>query len=120
MPCRWFTGEEGHGVARVQGRQNLGPPEDLDQAQGGDGGEPEQHDGAEDLADALGSLALEEKQAEEDAAGNGQDEGFGGAGGHIEPLHRREHRDDRGDDAVAIEQGGAEDAQDDETFHRSL
>ena len=110
--------EEGHGVARVQGRQNLGPPEYLGQAQGRDGGEPEQHDDAEDLADALGSLALEEKQAEDDAAGNGQHKGFGSAGGYIEPLHRREHRDNRGDDAVAIEQGGAEDPQYDETFNR--
>ena len=103
--------KEIHGMARVQGRQNSRRPQYLHQAQGGQGEEPKDHDGAENLADALRSLALDEKEAQQDAAGNGQDKRLGRRGGHIQALHGREHGDDRGDQPFAAQEGGAKDGQ---------
>ena len=41
----------------------------------------------------------------------GMTSGSSSGSDHLEPLHRRQDRDRRGDHAVAEEQGGAEDAQ---------
>ncbi len=97
--------EQADGVARIQGAQHPGMLHDLDQAQDGQGGEPDQHDRPEQLADAGRAAALQHEQKEQDDHRQGHDMGLQSRGRGLQAFDRREHRDRRGDQAVAIEQG---------------
>ena len=77
-------------------------------AQGADGGEPQQHHRAEQLAHPFGAAVLEQEEGEQDPYRDRQDVGLEDVGRDIQALDRREHRYGRGDHAVAVEQGGAE------------
>ena len=92
-------------------------------AGGGDAGEPGEGDRSEIHADPAGAALLQGEHADEDGGRHARDEHRQEAGGQ-RPLEAfvgfpdafqgRQHRDGRSDDAVAEEQGGAEDAQQDE------
>jgi hypothetical protein len=100
--------EEADGVQRVQGHQHGRVLDDVGQAQGDQGEEPDQGDRPEELADAAGAEALHREQRGEHQQRDGDDHGMHGRRRHLQALDRREHRDGRRDDAVAVEDGGAE------------
>ena len=114
-----MTAEEVYRIAWIQGRQNPGQPDYLHQAQQGQGQEPEDHDGTEDLADALRSLTLDQKEAQYHPTGKRQDKRLGCGGGHIQALHGGEHGNDWSDEAFAAQQRGPEDGQEDQQVDSS-
>ena len=59
-------------------------------------------------ADALRAEALNDEQADQHADRDRQHPGLQRRGHDLEPLGRAEHRDRRCDDAVTVEEGGAE------------
>jgi hypothetical protein len=95
-------------VARIDGEQHLGTARDTDDAEHGDGHEPQQHDRAEGAAHDRRSAVLDGEQSDQDRDRHRQHIGLEDRGADIEPFQRAEHRDRRGDDAVAIDQRGAE------------
>jgi hypothetical protein len=100
--------EESDRVARVQGGEHRRDVDDLARAQPGQDQEPQQHDRAEDAADAPGSLALKGEEQHQHGAGGRDHEGVGPGGDGGEALQGGQHRDGRGDESVAVEQGRAE------------
>ena len=72
------------------------------------GDQPQHHDGAEELADALRAVLLHPEQQEQHEQGDGNDVFLEGGRDHLQAFDRRQHRDGRGDHAIAIEQAGAE------------
>jgi hypothetical protein len=76
----------------------------------GDGKKPDDHHRAEDPADRSGSSALHREEQHNDDRRDRDDQYFERRVEDLEPFHRGQHRDRRGDHAVAEEQRGAEDA----------
>ena len=75
------------------------------------GGEPHDHDGPEQPADPAGAEPLDHEQADEDGERERHDHVRPRRVEQLEPLGGREHRDRRGDHAVAEEHRRAEDAE---------
>jgi len=98
------------GQTRVHGPQHIGTLDDPDRAGPADGDEPDQRDGAEQLADRAGAVALQRVQAEQDHQGQRHDVGFERRCRQLQALDRGQHRDGGRDDAVAVEHGRAGDA----------
>ena len=107
-------GEEPDAVPRVERQQDRRRPDDLDRAEGPDRREPDEHDGAEDAPHPPRPVALAEEQEKEEHEREGQDVVLELGRRHLEPLGRAQHRDRRRDDAVAVEEGGAEQAEPDQ------
>ena len=102
--------EEADGVHRVEREQHGRLPEDAADAQDRERREPEDHDRAEDRADAGGAAALEDEEQHEDDDRDRDDVRLEERRGHFEPFDRAQHGDGRRDHAVAVEQRRAEDA----------
>ena len=90
---------------------NLRLLEDLPQPQKREGREPNEHHRAEQLPDVAGATRLDREQADEDQAGDRNDEALEGWAGDGEPFDGRKHGDRRCDHAVAIEERRADDGQ---------
>ena len=75
--------------------------------------EPEGGDRAEERRHAGGAEALDGEQADQDHEAERHHVGIEGGRHQLEALERREHRDGRGDDGIAVEQRGAHHAEDD-------
>ena len=88
--------------------------DDTEQAEYCNGGEPEQHDRPKDAADTGGAARLDEEQAEQYCQGRRQHVGLERVGDDVDALQRTQHRDCWCNDAVAVDQGRAEQAHDDE------
>ena len=86
----------------------------MHDAQHGQHGEPEQHDGAKQPADPRGAAALDHEHADQDHDGDRQHVGGKQRRHGLEPFDGAQHRDGGGDHAIAVEHGGAEDAKQDE------
>ena len=71
--------------------------------------EPHHHHRPEHLADLFGAAALQQEQPHQDDQGERHDPGLEGVG-CAQAFHRRQHRDGRGQHAVAIEQRQAQQA----------
>ena len=56
-----------------------------------------------------------QKRRIRDHAGQGQDQGLGLGGGYFQTFQGGEDRDDRGDETVTVEQGGAEESGQDQS-----
>ena len=82
-------------------------PEDPDQA---DRNEPPEHHRSEDVADEIGPLALDQEQGGQDRDGDGNDHRRERGRVDLETFDGAEHRNCRGDHAVAIQQCGADQA----------
>jgi hypothetical protein len=114
----------------VQAFEGIESPQDLPEdrvvehqgqdAESADDSEPDHRDGSEIHADAPGADLLEPEDADEDEHGGGRDEVFEEAGrertvqafvGLLDAFQGGDDRDRGGDDPVAVEQGGAEDAE---------
>ncbi len=100
-------------VARVERHQHAGMADDTEQPERADRHEPERHDRAEQTADARGALGLQAEQRDENADRERQHVGRECRQRCLDPLERAQHRYRGGDGAVAIEQGGAENAKGD-------
>ena len=94
-------------VVRAERPQDLRVPHDVRHAQQRDGDKPHQRDGAKKLADAARAALLHGKQAKQHHQRDRDHVVLEVVRHHLQPLHRRQHRDGRGDNAIAIEQRGA-------------
>ena len=103
-------GRELDRAQRIDRCEDLRRLHDAADAEGGQHEKPDQHHRSEDPADEGRAPALHEEQADEDRERDRHDEAV--EAGRVDPqaLDRREHRDGRGDRPVAVEQGGADEA----------
>ena len=104
--------EQGDAVERVDGAQHPGCLHDLGDAERRQDPEPEQHDGAEEGADAAGAAALDGEEGEQHHGRERQDVGRQRRGGGLQPLDRRHDRDRGRDQPVAVEQRQAGERED--------
>jgi hypothetical protein len=79
-------------------------------AQHGNGGKPNQGDGAKEFANACGASFLHGKQAKQNDQGEGDHRLFKGRGDNFQTFYGRQHRDGGGDHTIAIKQTGAKDS----------
>jgi len=84
---------------------------DLLHAGGRQRQEPQADDGAEPAADETGSETLHREQADDHEHGERHRPPLQRRRHQLQPFHGAQHRDGRRDDAVAVEQRGAEHAQ---------
>jgi hypothetical protein len=101
---------EGEGVGGRQRREHPRLPEDPEHAERRDRGEPEGADRPEHGAHRAGAAVLRQEQRHQDRGGERDHRLPEGGRDHLQALDGGEHRDRRGDDAVAEEQAGAGDA----------
>ena len=106
-----LAGDEAQGKQGVDGTQDVGMSGDLHCAHDRDHDEPQHHHGPKQSPDAGRAVLLHQKQPQQDHQRERNHPGLEGVRDHLQPLDRREHRDGRGDDPVAVEQAGPEDAQ---------
>ncbi len=104
-----MMGEVVPSVMGRKGPENFGIEAEVVGAKGANRAEPDNHDGAEELADGTGALALDSEQGDEDGTAEGNDEGGGFREGDGEAFGGAEDGDGGSDDAIAVEQGGAHD-----------
>ncbi len=95
-------------MMRAQCAQDLRCANDPAQAEHADREEPDQHDRPENVADERGSLALNQEQANQDRDADRNDDRRELGCVELEAFHGAQDRDCRRDDAVAIEQRGAD------------
>ncbi|MFO0875491.1 MAG: hypothetical protein U0575_16205 [Phycisphaerales bacterium] len=103
--------EEVDAVDGIECREHVRVSRDREDAQRGDGDEPDDHHRSEDGADPRGSGRLHGEEPDQDGDRQGNHPVLEPRRRHGDALDGAEHRDRRGDRAVAVEQGGAEDAQ---------
>ena len=107
-------GEELHPVARRQRAQDAGVVRHLHGAHHAEHAEPDDHHRPEQVADNTRAEALNREQHAEDRHRDRQHERVQARHRDLQPFHRGEHRDRRGDHAVAVEQRGAGDPERDQ------
>ena len=95
-------------MKRIEGGQDARLVDDLERAQGGDHDEPDQQDRPEDTADPRRALVLNGEQPGEQQHGQRYDRTRQSRRGGVQTLHRSQHADRRGDEAVAEQQPCAE------------
>ena len=94
-------------IERPEHRRMLRNTPDAERA---DHHEPERHDRPERLADPRRALRLKREQPDQHCHGRRQYVSVEGGRDHLQTLERRQHGDRRRDGAVAVDQGGAEQA----------
>ena len=102
--------QEFEGTQRVEGREDRRMLRDLHCAGDREHREPDDDDRTEQLADGGRSIALAEEEADDHGHRDRQHVGLERRRDRLQPFHRAEHRDRRRDDAVAVEERGAEHA----------
>ena len=105
---------ETHGVPRIEREEDTGQTPNLDQPEHAEDPEPEQHDRAEDRADAGGASLLEREQQQQNDHRDWQHEFVDAVRRGLQPFDRAQHRDRWRDHAVAVEQRRAEQAERDQ------
>ena len=103
---------EGQRVQRVERLQNHRVGGDLRHAQRRNHNKPEQRDRPEELANARRPPLLHKKQEKQNNQRQRNDVLMELGRDHLQPLHRAQNRNRRGDDAITIKQASAEDAND--------
>ena len=101
-------------VDGVQRRQDGRVLRDAEKAEEADTHEPHQHHRAEDAADEAGALPLDREQPDQDDHRDRHHEGRKAGRVDLEALDGLEHRDRRRDRAVAVEESGADQADDEQ------
>ncbi|MDT4849564.1 hypothetical protein FQZ97_836880 [compost metagenome] len=76
------------------------------------GQEPQHHHRSEQLADPLGTVLLDQEQADQHHQRHRHHPVLDAVEGDLQPLHRRQHGNRRGDHAVAVEQRRTDQAED--------
>ena len=102
------VGEEADGVRRVDGGEDPRRVEDVRDAEHREDDEPDEHHRPEDRADARRPLLLDQEEDDEDDDDDRLDVGLERRRDDLEPLDGGEDRDGRRDDAVAVQERGAE------------
>ncbi len=106
--------QEADPIARPDGPEDRQVFLQVEQAQRSEHQEPDRRDRAEEGGHPVRALGLEQEQTDQDHRRRRQDVGrehLPHVRRILQTLGRREHRDRRGDDAVAVEQRCADDAQ---------
>ena len=106
--------EEVQRVERIDGDQNTGVLNDAANAEDGDGREPDERDGSEHRPDAGRAAALKEEQPDQNDDAGRRDVLAEDGIDHHQPFDRSEDRDGWGQNAIGIEKGCAEQAEDDD------
>ena len=99
-------------VERTERGQHRRGLDNAVDAERGENDEPADHHRPEDLPDDSGALLLHEEQADQDDDGHGHHDRRQRRRIDLEALDRAQHRDRRRDRAVAVEQGGADEPDD--------
>ncbi len=99
------------GVPGVEGREHARIVVDVRQGGQAKRQEPDHHDRPEEGRDLARPPALDEEQRHDDRDRDRQHVMLEGRRDELDALHRRQHRDRRGDDGVAVEQGRTEQPQ---------
>ncbi|MCY1173466.1 hypothetical protein D9M73_136260 [compost metagenome] len=115
-PVSSAMGQEADCVTRIEGGEDAGIANDPGEPKDRDNKKPEQHDRAEGGANSSRAEPLGCEEDNQDGDGRRHDEGLERTRHDIDTFERAEHRDGRRDDAVAIEQGRAEQAHDGQDF----
>ncbi len=102
--------QEGRRVQRIERGQDGWRLDDVDHAHAGQRGKPQHHDGGKIAADAGRAVRLYRIQRHQHHHRQRHHIRTEGGRGHFQALDRRQHGNGRRNHAVAIEQGGAEDA----------
>jgi hypothetical protein len=102
-------GEKLHPVARRQRAQDAGVVRHLHGTHPAEHAEPDHHHRPEQVADDARAKALDREQHAEDRHRDRQHQRVQARHRDLQAFHRGEHRDRRGDRAVAVEQRGAGD-----------
>ena len=113
-PDQPMIGEESHSVDRIEGSEHAKVLHDVSDARDGDGDEPDERDRAEECGDLGGAAGLHREQAEQDHHRQRDDVRLESGSNDLEAFDRRQHRDRRGDHGIAVEQRGADDAEQDD------
>ncbi len=93
-------------IAWVEGFQHHGILQNAVHPQHANAEKPQHGDFAEQPADFAGAVFLHQKQPDQNTDGNRQNHFLELRGRHAQTFHRRQHRNGRGDDGVAIKQRG--------------
>jgi hypothetical protein len=101
-------------MMRAQCAQDLRRANDPAHTEHADDEEPYQHDRSEYVADERGSLALHQKQANQDCDADRNDDRRELGCVEFEAFHGTQDRDCRRDDTIAVEQRGADQADDEQ------
>src|SRR5579871_4611002 len=112
-------GEIKHGMMRADRREDGWTLNNAPEAEHGNRQEPDEHDRPKNVAHELRSLSLHQEQGDQDRDGNGNDHRCQGRRVDLQTLDRAEHRDRRRDHAIAIEQGGTDQADDEQRGARA-
>ena len=95
---------------RADGLQNGRVSDDLRNTQQGQHTKPHQRDGPEEFTDAGRAAFLHGKQAKQNDQRCRDDIAFEGRRNHFQSFDRRQHGNSRGDDTIAIKEGRAKNA----------
>ncbi len=105
-------------VRGIEREQDLRMTRHLGAAETRQHDEPHRHDRAEELADYAGAAALEQEQRHQQHDRDRQDVGLEHRRRDLKAFDRAQHRNRGRDDAVAVEQGGADHAGGDDPTRR--
>ena len=101
---------EAQRIVRAHGPQHRRVVHDVRNTQHRNGGKPHQRDGTEELADVGRAALLHGKQHEQNDQGQRNHRLLEGRRHHLKTFHRRQHRNGRGNDAIAVKQASAKNA----------
>ncbi len=109
---------EGNGVERIEREQDFRTTHDLRQCRKPDNQEPDQHHRSEESGDACRAARLNREQRDQDQDGDRHDIGVERRGDELDAFDRRQHRERRRNDGVAVEQRTRDDAEQDDDAGR--
>ena len=106
--------QEHHAVGWIERGKHAGILRDMGNAAECKRDEPDKRDRAEESRDPRRAVRLHREEAEQDQHGERDDIVFERRRGDLQAFDRRQHRDRRRDQGVAIEERGADDAEQDD------
>ena len=96
---------------RIEGGEDGGMMHDLVEAEPAQARKPQDHHFAENAANRFGAVPLNRKERDENDDGERHNHALKHRRDQPQPFHGGQDRNGRGDDAVAIQEGGAENPQ---------
>jgi hypothetical protein len=106
--------QEHHPVARIEGRKHARVLRDMGNAAESKGDEPDKGDRTKESGNACRAVRLHREETEQDQHGQRHDIVLERRRGDLQTFDRRQHRDRRRDQRVAVEECGADDAEQDD------
>ena len=98
-------------IGRIEGREHAGIVGNMRKARKSKRQEPQRHHRAEECGDAGGAVGLHGKQENEDQYRERHHIAFQLRRCHFEAFHRRQHRDGRRQESIAVEQSRGDHAE---------